>query len=64
MGARKKPGRKPTTRIRQHVMLDPENRDLVKEWAANEGRNFSDQINWMIRERWIASLGPEPRPTE
>ena len=59
MVQRKKPGRKPSDRIRQHVMLDPENRQYVKAAAKAEGRNFSDQVNWIIRERRFNLMGNE-----
>lgn len=50
MGKRKKPGRKPSDRVRQHVMLDPDNRDLLRARAVAEGRTFSDQLNWAIKQ--------------
>lgn len=49
MARRKKPGRKPSDRIRQHVMLDPENWALLRNAADKDGRSLSDQMNWIMR---------------
>ena len=49
MVKRKKPGRKPTDRIRQHVMLDPDNWEYLRESSHQQGRSLSDQVNWMFR---------------
>lgn len=38
-------------RTRQHVFVDPDNMVLLALWAKQEGRELSDQMNWIIRER-------------
>ena len=44
-----KAGRKPSERIRQHLMLDPENWEYLRERAYEEQRTLSDQMNWIMR---------------
>ena len=49
-GKMQKSGRKPTDRIRQHVMLDPENYQYLQRASKQQGRSLSDQVNWVFRQ--------------
>ena len=61
MVRRKKPGRKPSVRIRRHIMLDPYNDERLKKMAEQDGRTISDQLNWIIRRYDALDGSFEPR---
>lgn len=44
-----KPGRPATGRIRRHIVFDPDILLAIEKKAEKEGRNFSDQLNFMLR---------------